>query len=328
MRKRRTIYAVTAFAVLFLTLWFFTPPTLGAGMSTIDLPADLDAWLEESERAADSLYGVVPGAEKRIRWQGEPGVRTPLAIVNLHGFSASRQELAPLPEIVADALGANLYETRLAGHGRQREGLVDVQAEDWVVDAREALAIGEAIGERTIIIGNSTGATLALSMLGDDSMRNVSAIVLASPNIAPADPAAQWITRPGGPLLLRLLAGDSRSWEPMNDQQAIYWTTSYPSVVTIEVMRLADRAKAQLTTPVTHDILMLMSPADQIVSVPAAREAFESMDSPRKQLIEFDQSEDPKQHILAGDIISPGTTETVAQMVIDFLNGSDQRGTD
>ncbi len=319
---RRLAWTGAALAIVVVVLWLLTPPTLGAAPSAIELPSDLDAWLEETERDADSLYGLVPGSEKRIRWQ-QQGTRTPIAVVNLHGFSATRQELAPLADVVSDALGANLFETRLTGHGRETTRLEDVQAEDWIADAREALAIGETIGERIVLIGNSTGATLALAMLGDEAMRNVDAIILVSPNIAPADPAAQWITRPGGPILLRLMAGDSISWEPLNEQQEIYWTTTYPSEATVQVMRLADRAKALLSRPFEQEVLMLVAPGDQVVSPDAALEAFEAIQSPRKQLIEFTDSEDPKHHILAGDIVSPGTTGIVAELIVDFLQGAD-----
>jgi hypothetical protein len=37
----------------------------------------------------------VPGAEKKIIWAGEAAQKTPLSIVYLHGFSATRQERAP-----------------------------------------------------------------------------------------------------------------------------------------------------------------------------------------------------------------------------------------
>lgn len=319
---RRLAWIGGTLAVVAVVLWLTTPPTLRAAPSTVELPADLDGWLDETEVRAHELYGLVPGTEKRIRWQ-QRGERTPIALVNLHGFSASRQELAPLAEVVADALGANLFETRLSGHGRRQSRLEDVQAEDWIADAREALAIGEAIGQRTVLIGNSTGATLALAMLGDHAMRSVDAIVLVSPNIAPADPAAQWITRPGGPILLRLMAGESRTWEPLNERQETYWTTTYPTAATIEVMRLADRASTLLERSFDHDVLMLVAPADRIVSPAAAVEAFETMEAPHKELIEFTDSEDPKQHILAGDIVSPGTTEIVAGMIVEFLNGAD-----
>ncbi len=320
---RKLLYISLTFAVVTVTLWALTPPTLGAATSAIDLPQNLDAWLQERESLVDAEYGLVPDTQKRIRWQ-QTGVPTPIAIVNLHGFSATRQEVAPTAEIIADALEANLFETRLTGHGRQRSQLEGMRAEDWLRDGREALAIGNAIGDEIVLIGTSTGATLALSMLGEDAMRNVRAIVLISPNILPADPTAEWITRPAGPLLLRLIAGDTHSFEPYNEQQAIFWTTSYPTAAIVEVMRLADRVASLLSTPVDHEILMLLAPADQVVSTSAAREAFELLDSPRKQLVDFPHSEDPAQHILSGDIMSPSTTQPVADMIVDFIRGDEQ----
>ena len=61
-----------------------------------------------------------------------------------------------------------------------------------------------------------------------------------------------------------------------------------------------------------------------MVPATAAIEAFAAIDSPRKQLVQFTDSEDPKHHILAGDIVSPGTTEIVAEMIVDFLKGADR----
>jgi alpha-beta hydrolase superfamily lysophospholipase len=103
----------------------------------------------------------------------------------VHGFSATRQEIAPVPERVAAALGANLFETRLAGHGRERDGLVDVRAEQWLDDGRELLGVGRALGERLTLIGTSTGATLALALASHPDFRVVDSLVLISPNFGP-----------------------------------------------------------------------------------------------------------------------------------------------
>ena len=80
----------------------------------------IEAWIKDREAAVEARYGLIDGTEQRIPWQ-TPGKRTPIAVVHLHGFSASRQETAPLADVVADALGANLYETRLSGHGHASE---------------------------------------------------------------------------------------------------------------------------------------------------------------------------------------------------------------
>ena len=286
------------------------------------LPDDLDNYLEAREAETAAQYPLIPGTEKRIRWQ-VPGERTAFAVVYLHGFSATRQEIAPTTELVADALGANLFETRLTGHGRATGVMLEMRAEDWLADAAEALAIGSRIGERTILIGTSTGATLVLTMADHPLMRDVEAIVLISPNFGPEDPAAQWLTRPGGPLLAHLMLGDTRTWEPRNDQQARYWSTSYPTQAIVEAMRLVDLAHSRLPQQLEQSLLALVSPNDGVVSPRLMREALAEISAPRKELLEFDEVGDQKNHVLAGDILSPDNTAAAVTAIVDFVrNGS------
>ena len=143
---------------------------------------DLTELLARGEAAVHERRGVIDGAEKRIVWAGEPGERTELVLIYLHGFSATRQEIAPVPEQIAAALGANLFETRLSGHGLENDALANVRAEAWLDDGIEALAIGRALGERLVLIGTSTGATLALAMAGHPDFTAVDALVFLSPN--------------------------------------------------------------------------------------------------------------------------------------------------
>ena len=81
------------------------------------LPDDLVAWLSEREAKVPALR---EGAAKRIVWAETPGDQTDWAVIYLHGFSASAEEIRPVPDRVAAALGANLYFTRMTGHGRLR----------------------------------------------------------------------------------------------------------------------------------------------------------------------------------------------------------------
>jgi len=75
---------------------------------------DLDAWLEKQEQA---FPGIIPGTERQIVWAGPKGVKTPLAVVYLHGFSGTSVDISPVHDVVARELGANLYYSRLNGHG-------------------------------------------------------------------------------------------------------------------------------------------------------------------------------------------------------------------
>jgi esterase/lipase len=299
-------------------LWFLTPARLQPAMAEIALPGDLDTWLDQSERQAADRYGLVPGTEKRVTWFGE-GDRTPYSVLYLHGFSATRQETAPLAAIVAGALGANLFETRLTGHGRERDLLADVRAEDWLRDAAEALTIAAQLGERVIVIGTSTGATLAVAMLGHPAMRAVDTIVMLSPNFAPHDPGAVWLTRPAGPLLARLLVGETRSWEPHNDAQARFWSTTYPTTAAVEMMRLVDLANRKLPAEVPQRLLMFYSKDDTVVSSAAAVSVFEKTIAPQKSAIEIIDPGDPSHHVLAGNVLSKQKTHEVANDIVEFI---------
>lgn len=295
-----------------------TPPPLRSAPEMPALPEDIDAWLSDREARFNEGPGVIEGAAKRIRWHAGRE-RTPIAIVHLHGFSASRQETAPLADLVADALGANLFETRLAGHGLREQALVGTRAEDWQADAAEALAIGTRLGERVVILSTSTGATLAASMLDHPAMKAVDAIVMISPNFAPHDPRARWLTGPAGSLVARVAAGPTRSWTAHNELQARYWTTRYPIGAAVEMMRLVDRANRMLPGAMQQRWLVLLSSEDTVVSPSAAEAVFEATSAPEKLLVRVDETGDPSRHVLAGDILSPATTAGVAATIVDFI---------
>ncbi len=316
--SRRLALLVLLLPLLGGALWVSTPAPLEPEIVDVELPGNLDDWLAERERSVDERFGLVPGTEKRITWFAE-GERTAWSVVYLHGFSATRQETAPLAQLVASALGANLFEARLSGHGRERDPLSAVRAEDWIADAAEALAIGAAIGERVVIIGTSTGAALAAAMLGDPAMQAVDTLVMLSPNFEPRDPGAAWLTRPAGPLLASLLVGETRSWEPYNEQQGLYWSTSYPMAAAVEMMRLVDLARQKLPGPVAQRLLLFYSLEDAVISASAALAIVEDTTSPQKRSIEIRDPGDPSHHVLAGDVLSAAMTQTIADDIVAFI---------
>jgi alpha-beta hydrolase superfamily lysophospholipase len=319
MAHRKFLLAALFAAFVGGVAYLNTPPALVNAALAPQLPDDIEGYLADGEQQVASQYALIPETEKRISWHGQAGVPTPYAVVNLHGFSATRQETAPLAERVAAALGANLFETRLAGHGHAQRPMDAVQAEHWLADTAEALSIGARLGEKVVVIGTSTGGTLALAMNDHPSAQSVSDIVLISPNLQPRDGKASWLTRPAGPLIARLVTGDTRSWKAHNEQQARYWSTSYPIEAAVEVMRLVDLLNSRLPMRLEQNLLVLLSPADEVVSPQATRQAFERIRAPQKRLIEIEDAGDPSKHVLAGDILSPGNTAGVAAIIVDFV---------
>lgn len=288
-----------------------------AGLLWVTTPAKLE-YDPEARLPALPDPVLIPGTEERVQLFDGPE-RTEWAVVALHGFSATRQETAPLADVVAAELGANLFEARLSGHGHAENPMAEVRAEHWLADTARALAKGAELGDRLIVIGTSTGATLAAAMLDQPLADAVDTVVMISPNFAPQGAGASWLTRPAGPLLAWLLEGPTRCWEPRNELQARFWTTCYPTTTLVEVMRLVDLVGGRLPDRIRQRLLVFYSPDDSVVSPSMISEAYAAVSAPAKALIDVSHTSDPSHHVLAGDILSPETTEEIAGQIVEFI---------
>ena len=67
--------------------------------------------------------------------------------------------------------------------------------------------------------------------------------------------------------------------------------------------------------------LVIYAPDDRTVDTTAIIAAFQKMGATEKKLVAYGQAGDPSHHVLAGDILSPGSTGPLAQMIVDFLTG-------
>lgn len=302
-----------------LAAFWHWPDPLRLDTPAVRVAGNVVPWLAAREALAGADNEIIAGTDKRVRWQaGAHGRRTAISVVYLHGFSATRREIAPVPERLADCLGANLFETRLNGHGLSRDALAGVQAESWLADGAEALAVGRAIGDTVVLVGTSTGATLALAMADHPDFAAVGGLVLISPNFGLRDRSSEMLTGPGGPLLARLLAGETHSWTPANELQARFWTTRYPVAALVEMMRLVDAVRERLPLRLDVALLALLSRGDQVIDVAAAEGALGTIDARANETV-FLAGGGPSQHVIAGDILAPGNTGPVSERACRFL---------
>ena len=262
---------------------------------------------------------IVPGAEKIISWAGDKGKKTEYAVVYLHGYSASRQESAPLSDLLAVRIGANAFHTRLAGHGRLDEKMVDGKLKLWKKDVLEAFEIGKKIGDKVIVVSVSTGGTLSTWLTAREGTESIVAQLMISPNFDIPKQDAYLLDLPLGigVLIAKQMAGKNHKWEPKNELQEKYWSTEYPikAVRTmVQTLKEVQRInKQKITTPT----LMVYSEKDTVVSTSAILDTYKEFGSETKQLIEFDAQEDT--HVLAGDIVSPNSVQPVLNILLDFL---------
>ena len=293
-----------------LTVWF----------SDEEIGADIDAYLAQSEARVKNLD---PAHAKAVVWAGERGNRTRYSVVYLHGFSATKEEIRPVPDKVAAALGANLYFARLAGHGRDGAAMAEARVNDWVHDVAEALAIGRRLGERVIVLSTSTGGTVfTLLALDQQHVRGVDGVVFMSPNFGVQAAGSRVLTLPFARYFLRYLVGEERSWTPQSEAQDRHWNTSYPTTALLPMAAAVEVAAAVPVEQVQIPAFFIYSPDDTVISPDAVLDVADRWGGPvSRWSVAGSEVGDASAHVLAGDIVSPQTTEMVAQRLIEWVRG-------
>lgn len=279
---------------------------------------DPAAWLAAREA---EVADIVPGAEARVEWAGPPGEATGWAILYVHGFSASSEELRPVPRLISDGLGANLVYARLPGHARDGAAMAETRAGDWIEHMAAMLAVVDRVGERVLVIGTSTGGTLLGLAAADPRLRGmIDAAVFVSPNFDIAQAGAWLLRAPWARLWLPWIAGPTRSFEPQNSLHARFWTESYPTEAVVPMAALVGLAHRASYARATMPALFLYSPNDEVVDHGATRNVAAAWAGPtRIEQVTVPPGGDPRHHNIAGDILTPANTRPVAETISAWL---------
>lgn len=318
------LFTSLALLALLAAALVFWPRDRSLNLPAIDQAAILrDPAAYLSAREAE-FTDIVPGTEKRILWHGSTGEKTPLAVVYLHGFTASSEETRPVSDEVAKTLGANLYFTRFAGHARGPAAMAEPVADDWMADLAEALTVGAAIGERVLIIATSQGASVLTAGLGTPGLREalpfadrIAGVVMIAPNFRLADPLRAFASDlPGAGVLMPLLIGDTIRAEVRSPEHATFWNTTYPTRSALPMAKLLRAARAADTASIDLPLLLLRSPQDKVVSNAATDRVLRNWKGPVER-VDFPHGPgmDAGAHVIAGRIRSPGVTPAVISAI-------------
>ncbi len=225
MRFLKRLFVV----LLVLMIIYVLGPSPAKPVYTHDLPAvpampvALEAYISQQE----SQHKVKPDNEARIVWADSLKQKTEYAIIYLHGFSASQEEGNPVHRNMAKQFGCNLYLARLSQHGIDTtDALINMTADNLWESAKQAYAIGKQLGNKVIIMGTSTGGTLALQLAA--AYPEIAGLVLYSPNIAINDPNAWIANNHWGLQLARLVKGSKFNTAKTNTPEYNqYWNRQY-----------------------------------------------------------------------------------------------------
>lgn len=271
-----------------------------------DSPQQLEMYVAEQEKK----HPIKPDNQARIVWNNDSLKNTTeYALVYLHGFSASQEEGNPVHRNLAKTFGCNLYLARLAEHGIDTsDALLNYTAEGLWQTAKEAYAIGKKLGKKVILMGTSTGGTVALQLAA--AFPEIAGIILYSPNIAINDPNAWLLNNPWGLQIARLVKGSNFNTAGQDDSTyKKYWNHTYRLEATVQLQELLETTMVPATFgAVRQPVLALYyfkdeNNQDKVVKVSAIQKMMQELGTP-DSLKRSVAMANAGNHVLASPIVS------------------------
>lgn len=188
--------------------------------------ADFDEYYNKELETSKAEKTRPDNEEKLIRYSNE---KTPIAILYIHGFGASRMEGEEVVNQVADAFQANIYYVRLPGHGTNVEDHKNTPFTSYLQDAETALLMSSALGEKVVLIGTSMGGLIS-TYLAAKHPDKIAAVILASPFYEFPDPTANVFKFSWGKTFIHLVMGEIRKsveQDSKNDSYNYWYKDQY-----------------------------------------------------------------------------------------------------
>ena len=214
--------------------------------------------------------------------------------------------------------------TRKANHQfSPRHPLPTFTADNYWETAKTALAIGEKLGRKVILIGTSTGGTQALQLAAAFPDK-VHALILLSPNIAINDDLAWFANNPWGLQVGKLVKGGP--YVVPADTRAVYkqyWNGPYRLEAVVQLQEMLETTmRPQTFASITQPLLLMYyykddEHQDKVVRVSAMLDMYEQLATPivMKRKVPIPEAGD---HVI-GSYIKSGAVEQVKQNAKTFM---------
>lgn len=312
-----------------LAVVYLLGPAPSKPVYTADLPVvpENSAALEAYVASDQQQHKVKPGNEARIVWYNDSLKQpTEYVIVYLHGFSASQMEGDPVHREIAKQFGCNLYLARLSQHGIDTtEQLVNLTPDNYWESAKEAYAVAKQLGKKVLLMGTSTGGTLALQLAA--TYPEIAGLLLISPNIEINNPAASFANNHWGLQIARMVQNGNynkiASCETVPDY-AKYWNCNYRLEAIVALQELLETTMTEENfKKIQQPVLTLAyykneQAQDPVVKVSAMRTMMQSIATPadKKRFLEMPNTGN---HVQASPLVSKDV-EGVRKAIADYMS--------
>jgi esterase/lipase len=305
----RILKIVILSLIALFVIYFLGPqppkPILNDVLPTIVSINALDAHIA----AMEAPHKIKPNNQAKIIWADSSKTQTEFAIVYLHGFSASQMEGDPVHQNIAKQFHCNLYLARLAEHGIDTtEDLMNLTAEKYWESAKMAYAIGKQIGKKVILMGTSTGGTLALQLAA--TYPEIAGLILYSPNIEVFNPSAPLLDNPWGLQIGRaVLKSNYVDIKYKDSAYPKYWNTHYRIEAVVNLQNLLEATMTEATFKKIHQPTLALyyykdeARQDNVVKVSAIQKMMQQIATPANLKMEMAMP-NTGNHVIASPIVS------------------------
>lgn len=241
MKKIR--YAVGIFFVLMALYLVGNKPE--TPIYSVGFPAvnqDKRALSDSIDKTEANNLAIKINNEARIVWTDSVKSKTKYSIVYLPGFTASQMEGDPVHRHIAAKYGMNLYLARLSDYGLASDSaLVNLTPDRLWESSKKALAIGQVIGDKVILMSTSTGSTLALK-LAAIFPEKVEALINYSPNVKINNRFAPLMNNHWGLSILNLVNKTGYVDNSARSDSLVtqYWTIIYKTEALMQLQELLE----------------------------------------------------------------------------------------
>lgn len=272
----------------FLSIWFLGPKPAIPDYHT-QIPSTLASanTIDSLLNVKEAHFSLKPNNQASIVWANDSiHQSTEYVVLYLHGFGASHEEGNTVHRHFAKKYACNLLLTRLYDHGLTDSlPMQGFTVQKYWNDALEYLSMARILGKKIIVIGTSTGGTLALQMAA--LFQDVDAVILLSPNIRVNSYMAFFLNDHWGLQIAQMITGRDKMVSNHPAQwYSDYWYRQYSMNAIAEMQQLLETSmKPSLFKKVHQPVLLLYyykdeENQDNVVSVEAMMGMFDQLGTP------------------------------------------------
>ena len=240
---------------------------------------DIESYIAEKEML---FQNTNPRAKKKIIWFDDTKVKTEYSIVYLHGSFATGVQQEDVLVKIAKRLEANLFISRLTGHGSGFESTKSIEAKNFLEDAAEAVAVGNKIGNKVILMGFSAGGTFALMATKDQKLnKKIDHLVLVAP-WTPKLTLPYFIAATGLFFKSQYKFNFPRMFNLSNEEWGPFWVNEFHRTLPRQLWVAAFSGRKLKFQETTIPLLVFYEEKDKVVNAVGVKKIFEQWKGPKK----------------------------------------------